>query len=66
MHKDIDNFLNYLKSAKNYSGHTIKSYENDLLKFNNFLLEKKFSITNSSLNLIPSSEIFNLPSLSLK
>ena len=43
MHKDIRNFLNYLKNAKNYSDHTIKSYENDLLKFDNFLIEKKFS-----------------------
>ena len=43
MHKDIRNFLNYLKNAKNYSDHTIKSYENDLLKFDNFLSEKKFS-----------------------
>ena len=43
MHKDITNFLKYLKNAKNYSDHTVKSYENDLLKFNNFLSEKKFS-----------------------
>ena len=30
------------------------------------LLEEKFSITNSSLFFIPSSEIFNLPNRSLK
>jgi len=42
MHKDITNFLKYLKNAKNYSDHTVKSYENDLLKFNNFLSEKNF------------------------
>ena len=39
----LNNFLKYLKNAKNYSDHTVKSYEIDLLKFNNFLLEKKFS-----------------------
>ena len=43
MHKDIKNFLNYLKTAKNYSDHTIKSYENDLLKFDNYLNERKFT-----------------------
>ena len=33
----IKDFLEYLKFEKRYSGHTITSYSNDLLKFHNYL-----------------------------
>ncbi len=38
MKKLIDDFINYLKNDKNYSKHTILSYENDLMQFLNYLL----------------------------
>jgi integrase/recombinase XerC len=42
MHKDIQDFLNYIKSARNYSEHTVKSYKNDLLKFEDFTQKNNF------------------------
>ncbi|MFL2753752.1 MAG: tyrosine recombinase XerC [Gammaproteobacteria bacterium] len=42
MHKDIQDFLNYLESARNYSEHTVKSYKNDLLKFEGFIQKNNF------------------------
>jgi len=36
--KLINDFINYLKNDKNYSKHTILSYENDLMQFLNYLL----------------------------
>jgi integrase/recombinase XerC len=35
--QQIDKFLDHLKFEKRYSKHTIKSYSNDLLKFNDYL-----------------------------
>ena len=35
MHKDIQEFLDYIKSARNYSDHTVKSYQNDLINMKN-------------------------------
>ena len=35
--KYIDKFLEYLKIEKRYSGHTLLSYETDLLQFNKYL-----------------------------
>ena len=43
MHKDIQEFLDYIKSARNYSDHTVKSYQNDLIKFEVFKKDKSFS-----------------------
>ena len=37
MQKDCKNFLDYLSVELNYSPNTIKSYENELLKFNEYL-----------------------------
>lgn len=48
----IKEFLNFLKLEKNYSSHTIYSYENDLKKFNIFLKNKKISIINVNSTLI--------------
>ena len=49
MHKDIQEFLDYIKSARNYSDHTVKSYQNDLIKFEVFKKDKSFSIYSPSL-----------------
>ncbi len=38
MKKLINDFINYLKNDKNYSKHTILSYENDLMQFLNIYL----------------------------
>ena len=35
--KDINNYLEYLKYQKNYSDYTIKSYENDILEYFNYI-----------------------------
>lgn len=37
MQKDCESFLNYLRVELNYSPNTIKSYESELLKFNEYL-----------------------------
>jgi len=37
MQKDCKNFLDYLRVESNYSPNTIKSYENELLKFKEYL-----------------------------
>ncbi|MDA2928453.1 tyrosine recombinase XerC, partial [Acidobacteria bacterium AH-259-O06] len=37
MHKYIESFLDYLRFQKNYSSHTLKSYQRDLLEFNGYL-----------------------------
>ena len=39
--KFIDSFLSFLKENRNYSEHTLKSYKNDLNKFEVFLNENK-------------------------
>ena len=33
----MDNFLNYLFKNRHFSKHTIRSYKNDLMQFNDFL-----------------------------
>ncbi|MEJ2545752.1 MAG: site-specific integrase [Calditrichaceae bacterium] len=38
MNKNLIEFIKYLKLEKRYSGHTIESYQNDLLQFESFLL----------------------------
>ena len=35
--KIIDKFLFYIKNERKFSVHTIRNYNNDLLKFNEFL-----------------------------
>ncbi|MFZ2148870.1 MAG: site-specific integrase, partial [Sedimentisphaerales bacterium] len=40
MKKHIPIFLSYLKIEKNYSPHTLRSYEGDLLQFASFLGDK--------------------------
>ncbi|MFQ5928142.1 MAG: tyrosine recombinase XerC [Acidobacteriota bacterium] len=37
MQKQIKRFLGYLRFQKNYSSHTLKSYQGDLLEFNGYL-----------------------------
>lgn len=37
----IETFINYLKSQKGYSGHTIRNYRIDLKQFLDFLIEKR-------------------------
>ncbi|MDA2926276.1 tyrosine recombinase XerC, partial [Acidobacteria bacterium AH-259-G07] len=37
MHKYIESFLDYLRFQKNYSSHTLKSYQRDLLEFDSYL-----------------------------
>ncbi|MDY7038879.1 MAG: site-specific integrase, partial [Thermodesulfobacteriota bacterium] len=37
----IKKFIEYLKSQKGYSDHTVKSYGNDLKQFSDFLIQKK-------------------------
>ena len=40
MKKYVNLFIDYLRYERNYSGHTIRSYTNDLLQFVDFLDEK--------------------------
>jgi len=47
----IENFINYLKSQRGYSDHTIKSYGNDLKQFLDFLIQKKRSAGESDITL---------------
>lgn len=39
----VDNFLEYLENIKNYSNLTINSYKKDILEFNNYVINNKFS-----------------------
>lgn len=41
MEKDIENFLSYLKSELNYSENTIYSYEIEIVKFKEYLNDRK-------------------------
>lgn len=43
MEKDIQNFLEYLSTELNYSESTIKSYQNELFKYNEFLVLKNYN-----------------------
>jgi len=40
MHPSINEFLNHLKNERNASSHTIRSYEEDLSRFSEFLAEE--------------------------
>src|SRR5689334_13245282 len=40
-HLFLQNFIDYLKFEKRYSQHTVRSYEDDLIQFHDFL-EKQF------------------------
>ena len=50
MKKLINEFKNYLKNEKNYSYHTILSYENDLFQFRNFLIGNNKNIDIGKVN----------------
>lgn len=39
----ISEFLNYLRFEKNYSDHTITSYERDIIDFNSFLINEELA-----------------------
>lgn len=41
MKKLIQSFIEYIKSEKGYSGHTIRNYESDLRQFSKFVAAKK-------------------------
>ncbi len=46
MQKQIEEFISYLLFEKKYSENTIKSYERDLTKFNNYFKNKKINDKN--------------------
>lgn len=46
MNKNISLFLDYLKYQKNFSNYTVINYEEDLKKFNDFLVVKKIDDIN--------------------
>jgi len=41
MKKHIASFIEYLKSERGYSPHTIRNYESDLRQFCDFISDKK-------------------------
>ena len=41
LHKDIQVFLSYLESVKQYSDHTLKGYKRDLQKLSNYLTDQE-------------------------
>lgn len=51
MEETLTRFLQYLREEKNYSLHTISSYENDLMQFCDFL-KKHFALENIALSSI--------------
>ncbi len=52
MDKLINEFLEYLKVEKNYSYHTIDSYEKDLRNYQDFLNKEKIMIENTNYKII--------------
>ena len=43
MQKEINKFLDYLSTVRNFSVHTVKNYKKDLEKFSAFYEAKKFT-----------------------
>ena len=43
MQKEINKFLDYLSTVRNFSIHTVKNYKKDLEKFSAFYEAKKFT-----------------------
>ena len=41
LHKDIQIFLSYLESVKQYSEHTLNGYKRDLQKLSNYLADQE-------------------------
>ena len=44
LHKDIQIFLSYLESVKQYSEHTLNGYKRDLQKLSNYLTDQEIEV----------------------
>ncbi|PIE98118.1 MAG: recombinase XerC [Treponema sp.] len=46
MNKHFEDYLNYVSGLKNYSGNTVTAYKNNLILFENWLLESELDVLN--------------------